>query len=626
MTVPVLKVEMAFGYDPYDTAPVWTNVTSYVRRAPGVKVDRKLGQAGTISMTLSNRDRRFDPTHTAGPYYGYLKRGVQVRVTCTHSATTWTLGEGWVKGWPQQLGTPSTKDSAVQIEAVDALGWMARTRLPDDLVYTVANSLGTLTGFLRETDDLAWLDSTTGDNDATLIIGTRKSGPTLAPGCASPSIGFNGTTIYGVDEWVPSGDWSLAFWMTCQTNKDARSDVIASFGRGSYLGSSSSGIPGAGTNQVRITVNTDGRLELYRSTNTGFTTEAQYVTDVVVGDGQPHHIVVTGVAEYSDGSGVHSDVVVYVDGNPRLLTDTSDPGYSYWLPKLVTIGSWTFNGSLQDIAWYDSQLTAANVTALYNYSRGYVEEAIATRATRYLDDGNWPSAWRDISTTMRATCGRLVYNSRTLVDALQELDRTEQGRTFASKDRKIKLLGRYFSIENSRSATSQATFSDDGSDVPYHTLSFKWDDGDGVVLNDVTVTAAGVGRGRAKDQTSIDAIGPAAKVIDTVLTSQQEAAGMAACTVALNGVPVVRTDPILVLPERRPACWPTVLALELADRVTFQATPMGVGSQTSKEMLLSQITWQAGDEWSLVVAGEPITTGWFTVGSSLVDGPDIVGY
>ena len=620
MTLPVLKVEMAFGYDPYDTAPAWTDITSYVLKSPGVKVDRKLGQAGTITMTLKNRDRRFDPTHTTGPYYGQLVRGVQVRVTCTHSATTYTLGEGWVKGWPQQLGTPSEKNSTVQLDCVDAFGWMARTRLPDDLVYTVANSIGTLTGFLRETDDYAWLDSTSGGNDATLIIGTRKSGSSLAPGTTSPSIGFNGTTIYGVDQWVPTGAWSLAFWMTCQTNKDQRSDVIASFSPSSYLSSSSSGIPGAGTNTKYIAVDTDGRLEVFQSVFSGFTLDSQFTTDVVVGDGQPHHIVITGDAGALDVPNV------YVDGNPRLLTDNSDPGASYWIPKLVTIGSWTFNGSIQDVAWYDSQLSAASVAQLYNYSRGYVEESIEDRVTRYLDDGNWPSAWRDISTTMRATCGKLVYNSRTLVDALQELDRTEQGRTFATKDRKIKTLSRYFTIDSTRSATSQATFADDGTNVPYQSLAFKWDDGDGVVLNDVTVTAALVGRGRAKDQASIDAIGPAAKVIDTVLTTQTEAAGMAACTVALNGEPVLRSDPILVMPERRPACWPTVLALELADRVTFESTPMGVGSQISEQLLLSQITWQAGDEWSLVVAGDPITTGWFIVGSSLVDGPDIVGY
>jgi len=620
MTLPVLKVEMAFGYDPYDTAPAWTDITSYVLKSPGVKVDRKIGQAGTITMTLKNRDRRFDPTHTAGPYFGQLVRGVQVRVTCTHSATTYTLGEGWVKGWPQQLGTPSEKNSTVQLDCVDAFGWMARTRLPDDLVYTVANSIGTLTGFLRETDDYAWLDSTSGDNDATLVIGTRKSGPTLAPGSTSPSIGFNGTTIYGVDQWVPTGAWSLAFWMTCQTNKDQRSDVIASFSPSSYLSSSSSGIPGAGTNTKYIAVDTDGRLEVFQSVFSGFTLDSQFTTDVVVGDGQPHHIVITGDAGALDVPNV------YVDGNPRLLTDNSDPGASYWIPKLVTIGSWTFNGSIQDVAWYDSQLSAASVAQLYNYSRGYVEESIEDRVARYLNDGNWPSAWRDISTTMRATCGKLVYNSRTLVDALQELDRTEQGRTFATKDRKIKTLSRYFTIDSTRSATSQATFADDGTNVPYQSLAFKWDDGDGVVLNDVTVTAALVGRGRAKDQASIDAIGPAAKVIDTVLTTQTEAAGMAACTVALNGEPVLRSDPILVMPERRPACWPTVLGLELADRATFKSTPMGVGSQISEELLLSQITWQAGDQWSLVVAGDPITTGWFIVGSSLVDGPDIVGY
>jgi hypothetical protein len=72
---------------------------------------------------------------------------------------------------------------------------------------------------------------------------------------------------------------------------------------------------------------------------------------------------------------------------------------------------------------------------------------------------------------------------------------------------------------------------------------------------------------------------PPPKDIDTVLTTAMSAASMAAGIVAAYKTPRLRLDPIVVKPEADPANWPTVLGLELGDRVTFQVTPMATGSR-----------------------------------------------
>lgn len=66
-----LKVEVGFDSLPTDEPQVWTDVTAYVRDVSttrGRNQELENYQAGRCSITLSNADRRFDPTHLTGPY------------------------------------------------------------------------------------------------------------------------------------------------------------------------------------------------------------------------------------------------------------------------------------------------------------------------------------------------------------------------------------------------------------------------------------------------------------------------------------------------------------------------------------------------------------------------------
>lgn len=72
--IPPVITEVAFTTDPGST-PTWTDISAYVKRSAPVRGrDDEFGDfgPGTNQLTLDNRDRRFDPSYTAGPYYGNL--------------------------------------------------------------------------------------------------------------------------------------------------------------------------------------------------------------------------------------------------------------------------------------------------------------------------------------------------------------------------------------------------------------------------------------------------------------------------------------------------------------------------------------------------------------------------
>lgn len=55
---------------------------------------QRAASIGQCSVELDNRDRRFSPEYTGGPYYGELTFGLPVRIDVTDGITTWTRFRG----------------------------------------------------------------------------------------------------------------------------------------------------------------------------------------------------------------------------------------------------------------------------------------------------------------------------------------------------------------------------------------------------------------------------------------------------------------------------------------------------------------------------------------------------
>lgn len=566
-TSPTLKVEIAFTSEPLDTTPTWVDVTQYVRAtsggAGGVFISRGKGaeigpfEAGSCKVTLSNRDRRFDPSHAAGPNFGNLIPHKQIRLTATWLAVDYPMFYGWVTGWPQDFGA-NGKDATVTVEAMDAIGWLANNNLPDDLIYDFANAGGGLEVFLRNADVGGWYDETGNGYTATLshvdaLAGAAppaaKFGPSIAGGSVSPSVLFSDVSVWTMGKTVGTPD-ALAYWA-------AYTDpVLAEFG-----------------------------------------------------DSTPHLIMQVGVGT----------VFVYVDG--VLVKSGAGP-----IADPTTLPLVGFAGTMQDVAvWIGGAVP--DPADFYNLSVGLVPESSADRVTRILDDVGWPAAWRDITTNPQAEVGELAYKGSPALAKLQEVERSEQGLLFADKSGNVAFRERFYTV----GTTVQQIFSDDGgaTALPYSTFGFDYDDRD--VINDVIVTTPTTWA-KSSDAASILANGLQSKKVDTILTLFEDANNMAAGIVAQGKTATYRVPPITVYPARNSGQWEEVLGMELGQRIQVEITPMKVGSQNVQEVALQQIEWEIVDtNWTLTIGGAPLpgTTAdnfWFVIGSSLIGGPDVIGY
>jgi hypothetical protein len=126
-----ITVEVAFTTDPLAVTPTWTDISAYVLEIPNITSGRSSEftqiSPSTMSVVLSNGDRRFDPEHAAGPYFGTLLPGRKIRVKVVYSAVTYYLFTGYVLGWPQEY--QSSVDSTVTVNCVDGSKFLEQATL-----------------------------------------------------------------------------------------------------------------------------------------------------------------------------------------------------------------------------------------------------------------------------------------------------------------------------------------------------------------------------------------------------------------------------------------------------------------------------------------------------------------
>lgn len=111
----------------------WQDVTAYVKsislRRGSTRVEGPVlrYEAGTCSIVLDNRDRRFDPANLAGPYVAAGVTQVApmraVRVRATWAGVTYNLWRGFADAWQVAYAGPRASD--VTLSATDAFKILA---------------------------------------------------------------------------------------------------------------------------------------------------------------------------------------------------------------------------------------------------------------------------------------------------------------------------------------------------------------------------------------------------------------------------------------------------------------------------------------------------------------------
>lgn len=127
----------------------WTDISDYVRAlSTDWARSRELNRqpANVLNMTLDNRDGRFSPGNTAGPFVvagvSKIRPRVAVRVRATWSGTTYPVYYGFITNWQDNLPYVG-KDLTATVQATDALSLLTLNAVDGSAIGTNGDSCST---------------------------------------------------------------------------------------------------------------------------------------------------------------------------------------------------------------------------------------------------------------------------------------------------------------------------------------------------------------------------------------------------------------------------------------------------------------------------------------------------
>ena len=277
--------------------------------------------------------------------------------------------------------------------------------------------------------------------------------------------------------------------------------------------------------------------------------------------------------------GIEPMIAIHVDA-------TTDGGSSYkdLFVGFVTDINLTYpdqSNSFADFIASDAFMKLAN-TSLINASFSSTDSG--TLVGNILDNANVKfGAERDIETGI-STMQSLSGISENTLSVLQNIERSENGLLFMSKDGKLTFKSRHTTFPS----TPDATFSDDGSDIPYLRVDYINDDNE--IFNTVSLTRIG-----GTTQT-VEDVGSQGKYLIRTLSrsglyndSDSEVNDAANFLLGKFKDALIRFDNLVVdLTEATTGNQNTILDREVGDVVKVELTPPGSGSPsqiTSNEII-----------------------------------------
>jgi hypothetical protein len=589
--------DVAFGVDPLAIpgGGDWVDVTTYVRQFSTRRGrNHELGrtQAGVCSITLDNRDRRFDPTYTSGPYYPEVVPMAHVRIRATYASVTYPVFYGFVEDWGQGWPGPAANaqgDAVVELQASDAFNILERLTLTpyseqvlsdDPLVYYLfADPAGTTEDARLHNLGSAGDDDifTEGFTDTTFGV----SGPLLG---GATAVAFGGAG-YGANLSGPGPlddtavislprDLTLETWFYADTFTDG-DGVFSS--RGQDVASAlfcAIEMDGAG-----------GDMRFIRSLKIG-PAEAAVVFNSNLAVSTWYHLAFTVGA---------SRVTMYVDGveiSSAGMGATPRGNAEAW-GLIGSSGSFTstitsMDGRLAHLAIWDRALSAETIAshAAIRIDQ-FVTQGSGAAIGAVLDAANWPVGLRDLDTGVATL---VLGPTGSALDLLQRIaEDTEHGLILMAADNDVTFVDRA-ALEGT--FASVATFGDGAGEVGYHDLGLSYDDQD--LWTEVSASGADGAKVVVSDATAVARYGTRTLEVSGATATANEVADVA------NGLLARYKDPHtrpVALVLNKPAAFTQQLSRLIGDRVTVKRRPPGGGTITV-DALIEGIDHDAGpDGW-----------------------------
>lgn len=629
MANPTYTVEVAFATaNPLTTSPTWSDVSAYLlsfATSKGKDHELTQTQAGTMTVELSNKDRRFDPTYTGGAYYPNVLPMKQIRLRATYLSVTYELFRGFVLDWQQDWGEvvmASQGRSIVRVQAVDAFHIASlfgdlntyRAQVLEDkpiLYFPLDDPVGTLaTPNLGTMDDVRAIASPAPGNTA---YGRATAAPepftweTAAdftvpsgPGGGAPSQGLIVGTqpdkgdLYGfgfMEDLDSLRSFSVEAWVL--------TDTVA-VGEGYFADLEDLTLPG------------DPGLEVGRT--------ADRIQVRYRAPGPITSSPISQAGAYTAGTWTHIAIVL----NPGTITfykdgarfgnvvDTDQPVASYpgggiGTPMYIGVGSSPtafatrgWDGAVAHLAVYDYPLSADRVAAHYAATLdAFTDEPPGTVIDELLDQIGWPAGLRALDAGTSPITAAITGNA--LTGMLDVGEGTDRGILFADGNGALTFVGR-----NALQGHTPAAIFGDASDNPYVQLTYTYDEHD--LYNTVEVTGAdGTAVQTVTDATSRTNYGPRTLSVKTLDGDEADMAGIAAGELVAHKAPALRPK---AMELQGVGSLVQQLTRKVGDRITIKRNPPGAAGTITLDAFVERVQHRTDDQlagrlvtdWGLVPA------------------------
>jgi len=614
VSYPAAIVEISFTDGPYVVTPTWVDVTSYVREITvrrGRSDEYQDFDAGTASVTLDNRDRRFDPLNTAGPYFGQLLPRRQIRIRAANTVagvtTTHDVYRGYVSGWPCRI-TDAGFDATVALECFDALGLLAREELPDDLAYNYIRSLNPRNFWPLDDpiDQQTYLTQKLRDFGSNpKPLGATQSFRTgnvdgLAEGITDTAITvaeptFQNGWFYFEPQIGSMTTFSLSMWYRTFPNSFAPVALVASNAEFAIYYEPNPASPAVPRFVFVISETFNQGIQF---------------ANVNLNENEPHHLIFNVTGNRITGA--------WVDGQAVTVTSYSQTTTLQYLIQEKFLSS---NGQKQHVAIFPNVLTAAQATTVYQLSVNRLNETAAARFNRIINSYSpFPPALTSVSANATSVVSSFTTGGPDISSELQILSDSEGGNLFVTKAGVIKMTSRN-EFATGSSLTSQATMGTTGitigTELDYHIDAET-------MRNQLAVGFAGDGSIEVTDTASVTAFGVSGGSWSTQLAKPEVAESLGQFLVGFSKDPRVVTSPLEVNVSANAADWNTVLGLELLNRITLTVQPKTGPVFTQPQLIQSIEHRVTPSQWSTTLNGSVRFTNPFIIGSSLLGGPDLI--
>ena len=615
MAKPTVRVRIAFVDGPYVASPTWTDVTSYVRSittSRGRTDDWQNFDSGSATVVLDNRDRRFDPTYTLSPYYGNLQPRRQIRIDATtDSVNYYDVFRGYVDGWPVEI-TNAGYDSTVTISCYDLLGLIAQTTAPYDWADAYIRSLSPIRYIKCDdvfspanrssfflTDYGSYASNLTALQSAAVL----QTVDSVAPGLPYKSISFGMGSNQYIQGSTPETSYSVltATWwgMPGLVPGSSSNEIYFTFVGGSNVQYTCYG--------GWFYATTGSSLIMYVST-ASTTRSFTVTTELTPGIGQHLGIVV-------DTSGATPTMRILINGTEVSATAAS-PAFGLSYSNAIRIGD-----STQQFVMFGSDIGNTAIQNICQLGQGRVVETTAARFSRAMGQTSVPAALYSAPASPAGTVAKINNGGEPINTTIQLASDSEGGELYTSKAGVLTMTNRTY-YQSGTSATSQATFGVGGIPIGVE-ASYYWT-ADGI-RNALNLEWSGDTTINVSDSTSIAAYGSQQDNYSTQLSTAADTQTLGSLLVGFGKLPRLIMSAVEVGQALTAAQWVTVLGLELLDRITVVIDEQ-VGSDLSQTQLIQQIEHQiTPGDWRTTILGSSRWSSVFTIGTSYLDGTDILG-